>query len=200
MRAGVVGRPFVSRATTPARTRLPARSRDSALRLALRKGVPCSPLRFDPGTPFLDQHIHRCSWSGQCRAARGSERAARAQRRREAYEGTDHDNKPPGGSADHGGRVWRLEGAGARATRQVWTLCCSDRWWRTRRPSIRCRATDRQVRRGAYGKHRGVAVLALPSRLLGRSFRQSTPWRGASLPSGAGERAGNRRACNRLAQ
>jgi len=30
--------------------------------------------------------------------------------------------------------------------------------------------------------------MALPSWLPGRSLRQSTPWRGASLPSGARER------------
>jgi hypothetical protein len=34
-----------------------------------RKGVPASSLRFDPGTPFLDQHIQRCLWQGQLQSA-----------------------------------------------------------------------------------------------------------------------------------
>ncbi len=61
----MVGRPFVSRATTLRATRLPARSRNLALQPASRKGVPCSALRFDPGTPFLDHNIYRCLWRGQ---------------------------------------------------------------------------------------------------------------------------------------
>ena len=44
------------------------------------------------------------------------------------------------------------------------------------------------------------ATVAVPSWLLGRSFWQSTPWRGASLPSGASDRAGNLTVTNRLAQ
>ena len=38
-------------------TRLPARVRDLALRLALRKGVPASPLRSYPGTPSSTHYI-----------------------------------------------------------------------------------------------------------------------------------------------
>src|ERR1700678_804719 len=41
-----------------------------------RKGVPASPLRFDPGTPFLDQHITDVYGEARCRAWGGSERAA----------------------------------------------------------------------------------------------------------------------------
>jgi hypothetical protein len=55
---------------------LPARGRDLALRLALRKGVPASPLRSNPGTPFLDPPHHRCFGGARRRAWEGSERAA----------------------------------------------------------------------------------------------------------------------------
>ena len=41
-----------------------------------RKGVPASPLRFDPGTPFLDQHITDVYGEARCRVVSGSERAA----------------------------------------------------------------------------------------------------------------------------
>ena len=41
-----------------------------------RKGVPASPLRFDPGTPFLDQHITDVYGEARCRVVGGSERAA----------------------------------------------------------------------------------------------------------------------------
>jgi hypothetical protein len=46
--------------TTQRTTLLPARCRELALALASRKGVPTPPLRFDPGTPFLDHNIYRC--------------------------------------------------------------------------------------------------------------------------------------------
>ena len=45
-----------------------------------RKGVPVSPLRFDPGTPFLDQHITDVYGEARCRAWGGSERAAAGRR------------------------------------------------------------------------------------------------------------------------
>ena len=52
--------------------------------------------------------------------------------------------------------------------------------------------------RPAYGRIEreggGVSLVA-----VGSLFRRSTPWRGASLPSGAGERAGNLLGANRLA-
>jgi hypothetical protein len=54
----------------------PARGRYLALRLALRKGVPASPLRSNPGTPFLDPPHHRCFGGARRRAWEGSERAA----------------------------------------------------------------------------------------------------------------------------
>src|SRR5271157_6436280 len=41
-----------------------------------RKGVPASPLRFDPGTPFLDQHITDVYGEARCRVVGGSERVA----------------------------------------------------------------------------------------------------------------------------
>src|ERR1700680_3205007 len=41
-----------------------------------RKGPPASPLRFDPGTPFLDQHITDVDGEARCRVVSGSERAA----------------------------------------------------------------------------------------------------------------------------
>jgi hypothetical protein len=41
-----------------------------------RKGVPASPLRFDPGTPFLDQHITDVYGEASCRVVSRSERAA----------------------------------------------------------------------------------------------------------------------------
>src|SRR5271155_1817228 len=68
--------PPLSRRGTPASPRLPARSRDLALHLASRKGVPASPLRFDPGTPFLDQHITDVYGKARCRVVSRSERAA----------------------------------------------------------------------------------------------------------------------------
>lgn len=64
------------RRTPQADTLLPARGRDLALRLALRKGVPASPLRSNPGTPFLDPPHHRCFGGARRRAWEESERAA----------------------------------------------------------------------------------------------------------------------------
>jgi hypothetical protein len=64
------------RRTPQTNTLLPARGRDLALRLALRKGVPASPLRSNPGTPFLDPPHHRCFGGARRRAWEGSERAA----------------------------------------------------------------------------------------------------------------------------
>src|SRR5438445_1418244 len=45
-----------------------------------RKGVPASPLRSDPGTPFLDQHITDVYGEARCRAWCESERAAGSRR------------------------------------------------------------------------------------------------------------------------
>src|SRR5271169_1738310 len=67
----VPGCPPLSRRGTPASTRLPARSRSLALHLASRKGVPAPPLRFDPGTPFLDQHITDVYGEARCRVVNG---------------------------------------------------------------------------------------------------------------------------------
>jgi hypothetical protein len=43
-------------------------------------------------------------------------------------------------------------------------------------------SVDRDVRRSVYSRIEGVSLLAFPSWLLGRSLRQSTQWRRASLP------------------
>jgi hypothetical protein len=71
---------------------LPARSRDLALRLASRKGVPASPLRFDPGTPFLDQHIYRCLWRGQVQSG---ERERAGSRKQTDDEQQENHWRPP---------------------------------------------------------------------------------------------------------
>ncbi len=69
--AGVFVWLYVYKANTQTNTLLPARGRDLALRLALRKGVPASPLRSNPGTPFLDPPHHRCFGGARRRAWRG---------------------------------------------------------------------------------------------------------------------------------
>ena len=67
---------FVYKPNTQTNTLLPARSRSLALHLTRGRGVPASPLRSKPGTPFLDPTHHRCSGRGQMQSGSGSERAA----------------------------------------------------------------------------------------------------------------------------
>jgi hypothetical protein len=59
--------------------------------------------------------------------------------------------------------------------------------WRARAVGVGHGASVcRHVRRSVWDRVEGVRVVASPSWPLGRSFRRSTPWRGASLPPGAG--------------
>jgi hypothetical protein len=95
------------RRTPETDTLLPARGRDLALRLALRKGVPASPLRSNPGTPFLDPPHHRCFGGARRRAWEGSERAAGWKWRTTTRRAERNRSVEVGG----GGRTWVL-GAG----------------------------------------------------------------------------------------
>jgi hypothetical protein len=96
------------RRTPQTDTLLPARGRDLALRLALRKGVPASPLRSYPGTPFLDPPHHRCFGGARRRAWEGSERAAGWKWRTTTRRAGRHRSMEVGG----GGRTWWVVGAG----------------------------------------------------------------------------------------
>ncbi len=94
------------RRTPQTDTLLPVRGRDLALRLALRKGVPASPLCSNPGTPFLDPPHHRCFGGARRRAWEGSERAAGWKRRT-----TTRRAGRSVGRGRRGGRTW-VVGAG----------------------------------------------------------------------------------------
>jgi hypothetical protein len=51
-----------------------------------RKGVPTSPLRFDSGTPFLDQHITDVYGEARCRVVAGASGQQGVQRDQNRYE------------------------------------------------------------------------------------------------------------------
>jgi hypothetical protein len=144
------------------------------------KGVPASPLRFDPGTPFLDQHITDVYGEARCRVVNGSERAAvsrewKATTKRAAIGasslGRDARRRIVQGREDD-----EADGCGGRQTIGR----------AGRRP--RAGMSDETSTAASRG-----AALAFRLWLLGRSSWRSTPWRRASLPAGAGGPAANHR-------
>jgi hypothetical protein len=151
----------------------PLALRNLALQLASRKGVPASPLRFDPGTPFLDQHMTDIFGEARCRVVSGSERAAVKLR----VKNGKHDSREP-----HGGGA-RRRIAGRLGKREERTRGRRDGGWPDR--AGRAVSVGRHVRRSVDGGIEGEAALAFPPWPLGRSFWRSTPWRRASLPLSA---------------
>ena len=137
---------FVYKANTETDTLLPARRWDLALRLALRKGVPASPLRSYPGTPFLDPPHHRCFGGVRRRAWEVSERAAGWKWRTTTRRAGRHRSVEVGG----GGR----RGSSARCV-----------WWRVGGPVVASRGwhyvgdgggwSRRSWSGGQVGCHRG---------------------------------------------
>jgi len=180
-------------------TPLPARSGNVALHLARGRGSPPLPLRFDPGTPFLDQHNTNVYWRGQMQSGE-RERAGSSQLMdgtrttraligklrfvAEVATGECRCSESRGSiNDDRGDGGWRARAVGGERERRFQA-------GQTTRP----------------GPRRGVRVAASPSSPLGRLLRRSTPWRGASLPPGAGEpdrtcwKRGGTHARNRLAR
>lgn len=151
------------RRTPQTDTLLPARGRDLALRLALRKGVPASPLRSNPGTPFLDPPHHRCFGGARRRAWEGSERAAGWKWRTT----TRRAGRPRWAGVGGGGRTW-VVGAGVfggglmgRLRRQgdgiTWGMAVGGLEAVLESQELGGQVGCRRCRLTAHWEHRGVA-------------------------------------------
>jgi hypothetical protein len=107
-----------------------------------------------PGDPLPRPTHHRCLWRGQMQS--GEQERASSKSAAETRGVRVNGSRQQAGQA--GRRITVVVGdwwGGRSGDDAVWTVRASDRWWRTRRASNRCRATDRQVRQGAYGSVEG---------------------------------------------
>ena len=176
------GWPSLSRRDSRARHPAARSLRECGSAPGPRKGVPASPLRFDPGTPFLDQHNTDVYWRGQMQSGE-RERAGSSQLMdvSENYERADREVEYVAEVST--GECRRVESRGSIGDDR------GDGGWRAR--AVGCER-ERRFQAGQTtrpGSRRGVRVAASPSSPLGRLLRRSTPWRGASLPPATAARS-----------